>query len=869
MRMSLFSISYSVVLYLVGLVACPVVGQVLPKKLVTEADYDLWGTLHQEQLSEKGKWVSYIVSYPSGHDTLFVVNSASHLKYSFTNGNTASFAKEHTFGYQTKGQMVLVDLKSGKESRVPDVTGYQFSSDGRFLVTMEAGSRLVVRKDRAVVATFEGVTEYAWNEEHTRLAYVSQQAGSVQVGYVTLAGGYASNLITSASTATYKTLKWQQSGNHLAFYDVTKDQERLYCYDLPKGQLRELQAGVTGFPEGFRIAPDQNMPLQVSRDGTKVFFGICPIVARDTNQYSSGVEVWHANDKVLYPARKLQSTVAYPQYLAVWYPDSGLVRQISTEELPWVMLTGNQEYALLANPLDYEPQYKWIADRDYYLLELSTGRLSPFLKAHSGYPDMLGNSPDGRYISYYRNQDWWLFDLVTKETKNLTAGLGAVWDNRVVDPATELVVYGIAGWSPDGKQMYLYDDTDIWAISTDGKERKRLTSGAEKQVRYRFDTSALKTISEFNYNGSQFRIYDLSQPVLLSFMDKYNGISGYSLLTPQGKIIPVASGTAAITRLKKASQSDAIVYVSERFDCSPSLLYKKGLDTTTTTIASTNTHQKHFTWGSSEMIHYTNSKGKPLQGALFYPAGYEAGKTYPMVVRIYEKLSQDVNRYENPGYRDGIGFNVTNLTLNGYAVLLADITYEGGNTGINAAESVIAGVQKVVSMGVADIGKVGLLGQSFGGYEVNFTLTQTNFFAAAVSGSGIADTICHYFTFNNDYNTIDGWRYENQQLRMAFPFYSNKEAYLRNSPILQADHISTPLLSWAGALDENVQSTQTKVLYAALRRLQKEHVMLVYPDEGHILFRPNNQKDLTLKVFDWFGYYLKGEPKADWMEAKQ
>jgi dipeptidyl aminopeptidase/acylaminoacyl peptidase len=850
------------------LVACPTIGQVITKKQLTEAEYGLWGTLKQEQLSENGKWVSYRVTYESEEDTLFVVNSISHLNYSFRYGINASFAKEHTFAYQINESLFLKDLNNGNEFKIPNVESYHFSADGQFLVTLEKSRRLVIRKRNTIVEIIEGVAEYSWNNDFTKLGYITQQEGKANVGYITFKGNVANTTITSSLRSLYKTLKWQQFGNFLAFYDVVKDNEGVCFFNLDTRKLQVLKSTESNFPKEYKIAPNQNIPLQLSRDGKKVFFGISSIIAKDTTKYEKGVQIWNANDKILYPARKLKSTVAYPQYLAVWYVESGLVRQISSDELPWVMLTGNQEYALLANPLEYEPQYKWIADMDYYLLELSTGKLSPFLKKQSGYPDMMGISPDGHYITYYKNQDWWIFNLITKEHSNLTKGLNVVWDNRIVDKANELRVFGQAGWTLDGAKVLLYDATDIWEVSLDGKVRTRLTQGIDKQFCYRFDDTAIKEISEVNYFGSGYITYDLSIPQIISVVDNFNGTCGYSILTSNLKVIPFLNGPSAIRRLKKALNSNDVIYVEEGFDRSPKLVFQKGYNKSKIMIAVTNKQQVNYAWGKSEMIHYTNSKGQLLNGALYYPANYESWKTYPLVVRIYEKVAQDVHRYVNPSFQNVIGFNITDLTLNGYAVLQADISYEGGNTGMDAADSVIAGVQKVIDMGVANPARVGLLGQSFGSYEVNFILTQTNLFAAAVSGSGLSDTIMHYFTINTEYNTIDGWRYESQQFRMGFPFYDNKEAYLKNSPILQADKITTPLLTWAGAKDQNVQPRQSEAFYAALRRLKKEHIMLVYPDEGHIIFKQNNQEDLTRKVFDWFGYYLKGEGKADWMESK-
>ena len=95
-----------------------------------------------------------------------------------------------------------------------------------------------------------------------------------------------------------------------------------------------------------------------------------------------------------------------------------------------------------------------------------------------------------------------------------------------------------------------------------------------------------------------------------------------------------------------------------------------------------------------------------------------------------------------------------------------------------------------------------------------------------------------------------------------------KKPITDNSPLLNASKINTPLLTWAGKDDGNVQPRQAETFYAALRRLKKEHVMLVYDNDGHIFHNPKNQEDLLRKMNDWFGHYLKGEPKKGWMTAK-
>lgn len=866
MKFSFLPIVYGVItIILIGLVPCSVMGQVLTKKKLTEADYHLWGTMGGEQISDKGNWVSYRMSYENNIDTLFVKNTKNQKKYAFPNARIGQFAGEQTFAFQRKEALVLFSLTTATEEMISNIESYDFAVDGHFLVTLEKNHTLVVRKNGKMIDIIENVNEYQWNDEKTMLAYAILENGKGTVGYMDLQDKYVIHSILTTTEQHFQVFKWQHNGKALSFYGVTKDTTELYYYDSISGKLSNLKSTDPNFSAQMKITTDQNLSLSVSRDGQKVFFGITNVVTKDTTVLSGGVEVWNAKDQMIYRDRKGLATVSHPEYLAVWDIRNSTVRQLSTEQQPWVMLTGNQDYALVADPLQYEPQYKWIADMDYYLLNFETGARELFLTAQSGYMNQMGISPDGRYISYYRESNWWVYDIKPKIHTNVTKGLDISWDNRANDPGNELNIWGQAGWTTDGNYALYYDYYDIWVISADGKRRKRLTQGREKQLRFRFDASAILDKQDINYSGVGIYKYDLSKDVLLTTIDMHGGANGYYLLEPNKGVTPFVMDRSSISKLQKAKESGSFIYVTQRFDSPPTLLFQNG--TSSTILVQSNEHHKNYQWGKSEMIHYKDSKGNPLNGALFYPANYDATKKYPLIVYIYEIVSRDVSQYVNPNIHNTLGFNITNYTTNGYVVLLADIAFEKGNPGFSAVDCVTSAVNKVIDMGIVEAGKIGLMGHSFGAYETNFIITQTNMFAAAISGSGVSDILQHYFTINTDYNTIDGWRYENQQYRMGYSFFENQEGYYRNSPLLNASKINTPLLTWAGKLDENVQPRQAETFYAALRRLKKEHVMLVYDNDGHIFYNLKNQEDLTRKVQDWFNYYLKAQLKSKWMKA--
>lgn len=845
-----------------GFVSCPLLGQEPAKKQLTPADYHLWHTMENEHISDKGTWASYRFSYESTIDTTFVVHTKTLKRFIFPNLSGGLFTGEKSFSFLTKEGLVVFDLDTETKESYANINRYEFSADGEFLITLENNTALVVRKNGKLLERIENVTAYEWNNNKSKLVYSVLENGSSSVGCMSFNQKYTRQIIVPRAEHTFEVFKWQPNGNAVAFYGISKNIRQVYYYDFTSKRTAVLRS--SGIPEGMAIASSQNIVLKVSRDGKKVFFGMTAILAKDTAPMPAGIEIWNAKDQILYRDRKLRAALSHPEFLAVWFIKEGIVKQISSEKQSWAALNGNQDYALVADKSQYEPRYKWIGDMDYYLMNLKTAEKELILKEQSGYDNQMDFSPDGQFISYYKNNDWWVYDIVKKSHTCITKDLKVNWDSSFFDPG-ELSVFGKPGWTKDGRYILLYDYNDLWAITPDGKVRRRLTNGKEQRLQFRLDDSAISIMQEFNFSDTGTAVYDLSKKAVLSSYNLQNGAKGFYTLYSTDELLPLVTGAASLTGYKKAKDRDSFIYVSQRFDTPPALVFKGKSDEKV--IVQSNKQQEKYYWGSSKMINYTDSKDTLLKGVLYYPAPYDANEKYPMIVFIYETLSKYSNDYVNPTLHNGIGFNIPNLTSDGYAVLMPDIAFEKGNSAVSAADCVTAAVKKVIEMGVADPKRIGLTGQSFGGYEVNFIITQTDMFAAAVSGAAVSDNVHQYFTINTIYNTIDGWRYENQQYRMGFPFFENKEAYYRNSPLLNADKINTPLLTWAGKADQNVQPLQAETFYAALRRLRKEHVMLVYDNEGHIFDDPKNQQNLTEKINDWFGHYLKGEPKADWIKA--
>ena len=211
MRVSFLPTFYGVIaMILVGLVPCPVMGQVLTKKHLTEADYGLWHRMGSEQLSDNGNWVSYRFLYPNSSDTTFVVQTKTMKKFVFPNAVSGQFDGEKSFAFIKKEGLVLFDLKSGAEKLLPNVSRYDYSADGQYLVTLENTNSLVIRKNETVIERIENVTTYEWNSDKTKLVYATSKNGIGSVGSLSFKNTFSKQVIMKPSAQTFEVLKWQK-----------------------------------------------------------------------------------------------------------------------------------------------------------------------------------------------------------------------------------------------------------------------------------------------------------------------------------------------------------------------------------------------------------------------------------------------------------------------------------------------------------------------------------------------------------------------------------------------------------------------------------------------------------------------------------
>lgn len=257
--------------------------------------------------------------------------------------------------------------------------------------------------------------------------------------------------------------------------------------------------------------------------------------------------------------------------------------------------------------------------------------------------------------------------------------------------------------------------------------------------------------------------------------------------------------------------------------------------------------------GATEEVNFQSKDGTQIGGLLTYPVGYVKGTKVPLLLRIHG----------GPNSQDQHTFSAERqfFAANGYAVLAVNYRGSSGrgqkfsrsifaDWGNYEVQDLLAGVDHVIKMGVADPDRLGVGGWSYGGILTDYLIASDTRFKAATSGAGTAFTVAFYGTdqyiIQYDYEIGPPWNPK------AW------ETYVKISyPFLHADRIQTPTLFLGGERDFNVPVQGSQQMYQALRSLGIDTQLIIYPNENHGIQRPSYQRDRMERYLAWYDKYVK------------
>ncbi|RTR32795.1 S9 family peptidase [Shewanella atlantica] len=734
----------------------------------------------------------------------------------------------------------LISLKNGYKQSVKNVTRFYFDKVGKHLVL--ASNDVKAKKHQLVLIKLNS------NEKDIIRQYNDQQIGEVSLS---------------------------ESGQYIAFtHGVAASAPYGREYKL---SLLEIATGdVKPAPVNDEWKLNRYSTLRFSQDSNRLFFGRVPQVSQQleikkienqadlfNEKLVTGqreLRIWHGDDARIKPNEVKQYKKEQERtYLAVLHLKGNNLVQLADEAVPDIELQEQSRFVIASSDIPYRKMITWAGFyRDYYLVDLNTGRKIPFLTQQptNEAPNL---SPKERFVSYYQQGQVYLYQISQDRRHNLTKDLKVSFADEDHDYPSNAPGYGFGPWLENDAGLLVYDKYDIWQVNTESLEAFKLTGGKGRKQGIQYRVTGL--VDDENNPD----VFALDQQVLLhGYNEKTKGDGYYQAKIGVSGVTTLMEGDYKIKPLARSKASNTLVFSKERFDLFPDLYTAEySSPQTATRQTDLDAQKRKFNWSKSELVHWTNGDGQPLDGVLIKPTNYEEGKRYPVLVYFYRFMSDRLHAF--PQMKLNHRPNFAWYADNGYAIFLPDIRFEVGYPGATSVQALTSGVQKLIEMGIADPDAVGIQGHSWGGYQTAFAVTQTHIFKAAVTGAPVSNMTSAYSGIRHGSGLARQFQYETGQSRIGESLFRAPQKYIENSPIFYAERIKTPMMIMFGDKDDAVPWEQGIELYLAMRRAGKDVVFLQYQDEPHHLKKYPNKLDYSIRMMQYFDHYLKGKPAPAWL----
>jgi dipeptidyl aminopeptidase/acylaminoacyl peptidase len=803
-------------------------GDLLIVDLVTPNATRLPGVKSIQVPQRGGAWLAYLKEAPAA-------SSRDNTGREPTAGTTPRDNARVEYGTD----LVLRDLAQGSERTVPNVLEYAFARDGKLLVYT-----------------------------------VSSRTPHENGVYAITPGSAAPPQTIAAGKGKYTRLTWNRAETELAF---TSDREssgtaapRLAVYRWTRGPSSAaalVTSATPGMPPTFGVS--ERGSLAYSRDGRKLYIPTGP-PSRSARTGDAGdervlVDLWHWQDDLIQPMQRIRANQERTRtYRGVVHLADGRYTQLADPSLRTVTLSddGARAIGLDDSPyrrlVDYDGTYN-----DLYVVDTTTGARKLALKQVRGGSGGAGLqwSPDGRMAAYFQDKHWHLLDAASGTTRSLTQTLGVGVHDEDDDTPDPSGSYGAAGWTRDSRSFLVYDRYDVWQLFADGAAPRNVTDGEGRKAKIEFRVQRLQGDDEDDAE----RGLDPAGPLYLRATSEDTRATGIFRdgLTASNTPQRLMWGDKNYRIAARAADADVVLVAASRFDEYPDLHVTDSSFKSMAKVTTGGAQTARFSWGTSELISFRNTDGVPLKAALYKPESFDPKKKYPLLVYIYEGLSQNVHTFVEP--RPSHNINFAYYVSNGYLVLTPDIVYTEGQPGQSALKCVMPAIDALVGMGIVDEARIGIQGHSWGGYQIAYMATQTNRFRAVEAGAPVGNMTSAYSGIRWGSGLPRQFQYEQTQSRIGKSLYEAPHKYLENSPIFHIDRVKTPMLLLHNDNDDAVPWYQGIELYLALRRTGKEAYLFNYNGEFHGLRRRHNQKDFALRMQQFFDHFLKDAPKPEWM----
>ncbi len=452
--------------------------------------------------------------------------------------------------------------------------------------------------------------------------------------------------------------------------------------------------------------------------------------------------------------------------------------------------------------------------------------------------DGLSWSPDGKTIAFSHVKSPSANDWTSSDISIVTVATG------VVKPfASSAAAEGRPFYSPDGQWIAAtVSDLPVRWAQSDHITIFPAAGGAPRAAPMSHDGQPV--IAGWSADGSTIYFAEA----------KGTGTSLYALNLAANTIADVQHTDGVISGVDFNRKTSTLSFVMQKSDRPPEAFVARLGDKEPRQVSRANA-DRTIAVGKTEVIRWASADGKQIEGLLTYPVGYREGTRVPMILNVHGGPAGVFQQ----NYIGGRGsYPIAVFAARGYAVLRPNPRGSSGygtefrranvkDWGFGDYDDLMAGVDKVIAMGVADPAGLGVMGWSYGGYMTSTIITRTKRFKAASAGAPVTNLMSFNGTadipaFIPDY--------------FGGQFWENPEIYRKHSAMFNIRGVTTPTLIQHGDADVRVPISQGYELYNALKLQGVPTRMIVLPRQPHGPNEPKMQVAAMQSNLDWFEKYL-------------
>ena len=881
------------------------------KPALDHSVYDGWKNAGNVTVFNDGEWGQFYLSPQEGDGTIEFYNLKTGRQISIERGQQVRFSKDATraiFKIIPKFQetrQAKIDKKKPKDMPKDTlgilnlITGEvtKFPLLKNFKSGVLTGDYIAFQKDTVsnlyilniktmALDSVKSVSEYDFSRENDILTYTTKpdpKKDSTTVPGIYLlnpATGVTTTIIQGSKDATFGNTYFTEDGSKMAFYantDTTKEAKKftnIYLYDGTETRVL-VPKDAEWIPEGWMVSDKGS--ISFSKSGDYITYGTCPIPReKDTTLVDfeqPKLDIWSWNEDYIQPIQlKNLSREQRRTYLAKINIDGTNPVQLADMEVESIGIgdENKEQYVITYTDKPYRMSQQWDLNpkNDIYKVSLADG--SKELIAKGAPFNMLSSSPDGKYYTFYDAEAriWYLYTLATGEIKDLTSALGVIFYNEDHDTPSLPRPYSNAVWSENSDYFIIRDRYDYWQFDPTGAKAPFLLTEGKGRATNTTYTFVNPYNDPKSFMGRSSKI-NAGKPIYFRTFDRTTKETGFAMkdvTKRRATLQQLVKGPYAYDAMGICTTGKKPIYIYSRgrFEDGNNIWMTSDNFNTQVQVTDANPQQRDYNWGTVELVSWNTEDGIRAEGLLFKPENFDPSKKYPLMIYFYEKYSDDLYAPRTPSPSRST-VNIPYFVSNEYIVFVPDIYYTDGHPGQSAMKSIMPACDMLCENPWIDGDNMAIQGQSWGGYQVAYMITQTNRFKAAGSGAPVSNMTSAYGGIRWESGMARTFQYEQQQSRIGKDLWEGFDLYIENSPLFFVPNVTTPVLIMHNDEDGAVPWWQGIEFFNALRRCGKEAWMLQYNGEAHNLRERRNARDLSIRLEQFFDHYLKGKPAPVWM----